>query len=102
MSLTAKRRPGGGVTVEGTTKWGVFEASWDRDGCLLDQFCDPRDPTSCTHRGDVVREKKCETCRNKRTTIKVFACAVHGECQIGKRLDGVTSCRDCKDFQAKD
>jgi hypothetical protein len=31
--------------------------------------------------------------------IKVFACSIHGECTIGKQLDGVKCCATCGDYE---
>ena len=47
----------------------------------------------CPHRGDVVRLVSCPGCRGN-VLIKLYACAVHGECTLGKAVDGVHVC-DC-------
>ena len=57
----------------------------------------PRGP--CAHLGAEVRQLVCETCTGK-TRIKVFACAIHGECTVGKQLEGLACCAGCKDYTA--
>jgi hypothetical protein len=56
----------------------------------------PRGP--CANLGDETRRVDCAGCGGKRTQIKVFACAIHGECTIGKRLDGIACCVGCGDY----
>ena len=55
----------------------------------------------CIHRGDKIRNQVCTSCPAK-PRIKVFACAVHGECTIGKRLDGLACCAGCLDRAARE
>lgn len=50
----------------------------------------------CTHIGDTLRTVDCPTCSG-RVKVKVFACSVHGECTLGKSVDGVACCLGCKD-----
>ncbi len=52
---------------------------------------------SCRHLGDSVREQKCSSCRGA-VRLKVFHCAIHAECTIGKQLEGVTCCIQCTDY----
>jgi hypothetical protein len=59
----------------------------------------------CVHLGEPTgRTVGCETCTGN-ISLKVLACAVHGECTVGKRVDGVACCSDrkagrCPDFAA--
>jgi hypothetical protein len=58
----------------------------------------PRDLSSaCRHRGEVSREQSCPSCRGL-VRLKVFACALHGECTIGRPLADVACCASCGDF----
>ena len=50
----------------------------------------------CEHRGDVLRSEPCKSCCGN-VQVKVYECAVHGECQMGSRLVGVRSCAGCLD-----
>ncbi len=50
---------------------------------------------ACIHRGPELRQEPCETCGGVR--IKIFACAVHGECQLGDKIVGVKCCGACED-----
>jgi hypothetical protein len=54
----------------------------------------------CQQRGLVeLRRELCVTCKNT-TLVKVFACAVHGECTLGQPLAGTACCRHCNDYAA--
>lgn len=63
----------------------------------------PKKPAKppCTHLGGEVRRLVCETCPSK-PQIKVYACAIHGECTIGRRYTGVKGCCNdlCQDYTA--
>lgn len=53
----------------------------------------------CVHLGDEVRRVECSTCSG-RIQLKVFTCAVHGECTNAKRGDGVAGCCvGCADYR---
>jgi len=53
------------------------------------------DYRQCLHRGEVVRSERCSTCRGN-VLVKVFACAIHGQCQLSGRVAGVKVCGpDC-------
>jgi hypothetical protein len=47
--------------------------------------------------GTEVRLQGCSSCGGS-WQIKVFACAIHGECTLGKRLDGLACCSECQDY----
>jgi hypothetical protein len=55
------------------------------------------DRTRCVHRGDARGERVCESCPG-RPRIKVFACAVHGECSIAQPV-GAAVCQVCDDYE---
>jgi hypothetical protein len=50
----------------------------------------------CAHRGEQVSTIGCEQC-GKNVQLKVFACAVHGECVVGQTREGVKGCAGCAD-----
>jgi hypothetical protein len=56
----------------------------------------------CEHRGDLLGYQECETCRGT-TKIKLFACALHGQCTLGRKLEGIACCApgQCGDYLAK-
>jgi hypothetical protein len=49
---------------------------------------------ACIHRGPERRQELCPTCVGN-TRIRVFDCAVHGECQLTDTIQGVKSCTEC-------
>lgn len=52
----------------------------------------------CQHLGKPTGAmQECDTCRGK-AKIKLFACAVHGQCSIGKALPGIATCASCQDY----
>lgn len=51
---------------------------------------------ACIHRGPELRQEPCETCGGG-VRIKVFACAIHGECQVDDRIRDLKSCSFCDD-----
>jgi|GEM_PF-3533384 len=53
-------------------------------------------PFACIYRGPEFRQAPCPTCPSG-TRIKVFACAVNGECQLDSKITGVKECGDCRD-----
>ena len=58
-------------------------------------------PGPCAHLGDSTRQQECDSCACK-TRIKVFACAVFGECTLGKNLDGLACCAGCGEYEPKE
>jgi hypothetical protein len=52
----------------------------------------------CKHRGAVVREERCRSCCGH-VQVKVYECAVHGECQLGRKLGGVRTCAGCENWR---
>ena len=62
------------------------------------------EPTSCVHRGELLRVEVCKPCQSGGRVPEVFSCAVHGECtlyRINKRKpDGSVwkSCLSCESF----
>lgn len=61
--------------------------------------CSATTTTGCVHIGPEVRQQVCNTCTGKQR-IKIFGCAVHHECTLGKQLDGITCCKGCGDYMA--
>lgn len=55
----------------------------------------PRAP-GCLHRGAASRDVTCPTCAGH-VQVKVFSCALHGECTLGKKDIGVRRCDGCAD-----
>jgi hypothetical protein len=51
----------------------------------------------CQYLGSLDSEKECDSCQGK-VRIKLFACAVHGQCSIGKALHGIATCSSCQDY----
>lgn len=74
-------------------KEAMYRENWKRK-------LQPAQPTCCTHLGQEVRREGCATCKGM-VEIKVYACAVHGEAQLRRKIKGVTSCVGCPDYKAK-
>lgn len=54
----------------------------------------------CVHRGaKAIRWEPCASCCGT-VRLAVLACAVHGECTVGKQIAGVKCCAKCKDIKA--
>ncbi len=53
---------------------------------------------ACIHRGPELRQEPCETCGGG-TRIKIFACAIHRECQLDDRVESIASCGTCAEFK---
>lgn len=51
---------------------------------------------ACRHRGPELRREECTSCGQKKTQVKVFACAEFGECTIGRRVGELPVCQACK------
>jgi hypothetical protein len=54
----------------------------------LDQFL------ACIHRGTELRQEACPICPAG-TRIKIFACSIHGECQLDDKIAGLKFCGTC-------
>jgi hypothetical protein len=52
----------------------------------------------CRHRGAELRQVECASCGGN-VRIKVFACALFGECTLGKPLPGVPTCEACSRYE---
>lgn len=58
----------------------------------------PRGP--CAYLGKPTGElQECQTCIG-RVSLKVFECAVHGTCTLGKPVEGRGCCRGCNEYEA--
>src|SRR5262245_14149932 len=53
----------------------------------------------CRHCGGEARRQLCPDCPGS-VQVKIFRCALHGECTHSKQLDGVACCARCPDFSA--
>jgi hypothetical protein len=62
----------------------------------------PKDHEHCQHRTDELRVETCASCSSKKWHIKVFKCAVHKECTIGKKLVKIKCCAHCSSFLEKE
>lgn len=51
----------------------------------------------CANLRDEMRQVECQSCAGK-VMLKVLGCAVHGECTIAKKIEGVATCLGCRDF----
>lgn len=51
---------------------------------------------TCIHRGPELWQAPCDTCGGG-VRIKVFACAIHGECQFEDKIVEIKCCGDCVD-----
>lgn len=58
-----------------------------------------RRESPCLHRGEVVGEVECSSCKG-RVRIKVFACAVHGDCTIRRVPGDRSDCDSCDEYSA--
>lgn len=56
-------------------------------------------PLPCVHLGPEVRRVACESCRGS-VQIKVFACAIHGECTARRYKSGgnMRACLTCAEY----
>lgn len=53
----------------------------------------------CIHRGEQIDEVPCETCSGN-VRLKVFQCAVKGQCTIGRQSPGMACCASCEQYQS--
>lgn len=82
-----------GVTAEQQRRWAAIrEARAEAKRQKSPGSAAHQPVVNCPHRGDMVRLQLCHGCQGA-VQIKVFACAEHGECTIGKQLPGVHVCR---------
>ena len=50
----------------------------------------------CPHLKDVARKQLCPSCRGH-VELKVYSCALHGECTLQKAIPGTRCCASCDD-----
>lgn len=64
-----------------------YRAHWD--GVKLD--------ISCLHRGEELRREECKKCGKKGMVVKirVYSCDIYKECQMGKDIPELKSCKGC-------
>ncbi len=57
---------------------------------------------ACLHLGGDPRVEECGSCTERaqrRTALKVYPCAIHGECTLATRMEGVKGCcNECDDY----
>jgi len=51
----------------------------------------------CQHRGKFIGSQECDSCQG-RVRIKTFACAVHADCTLAKKLPNLACCAGCQDY----
>ncbi len=59
----------------------------------------PQQAAPCRHRGKMVRSEVCPSCRLG-VRLKVFSCAVHGECTLQRSWGSIPICLTCPSFEA--
>lgn len=59
----------------------------------------PRGP--CKYLGVEIDRKQCEGCGGN-VLVKVFACAIHGEATLAKKMDDIDCCEGCREWEAND
>lgn len=77
-----------------------YNRLWGGDGQVAGAVRATARVVPCRHRGAEVRRQDCATCAGK-VLLKVFACAVHGECTIGRQHDATACCATCPDYQTE-
>lgn len=50
----------------------------------------------CQHRGEELRREQCPSCAGF-VQVKVFGCAIHGECTVSKQINSIRNCSYCPD-----
>lgn len=57
----------------------------------------------CIHRGAVIEAKRtCELCGARGELYDLYACAIHGQCSLGKRDAKLKACFGCEDASPAD
>jgi hypothetical protein len=59
----------------------------------------PRQP--CVSLGELLRTEACPACQGV-VRLKVFACALHQECTLARRLPDAACCQECLDYRPRD
>jgi hypothetical protein len=60
----------------------------------------PTYPWDCLIRQDKVRTAPCVVCTQrtgKPIQAIVYACPIHGECTLARKIEGVVTCKTCPD-----
>jgi hypothetical protein len=55
----------------------------------------------CRHRGEQSRMIECPGCRGA-VRLKVFACAIHGECVLAGNVDPYATCVTCLEYSREE
>mgnify|MGYP001616833252 CR=1 FL=1 len=58
----------------------------------------PRLRGPCAHLGAIVGTVECASCIG-RVVLKTFACIMHGECTVLRKVDNMACCGLCQDFK---
>lgn len=53
---------------------------------------------ACVQRGTELREQACRSCAG-RIRIKVFRCALYGQCTLARPLEQLACCARCSDYE---
>lgn len=69
-----------------TMRFAVAEKPIAKRNCIGEPRIHP-----CKHLGEFKRKQECLTCQGN-VQVKVFSCAIHGECTLGKVLPGIKCC----------
>ena len=58
-----------------------------------------RKDLACVHRGKGTRTVEAAACCGSKQTLYVWSCSLHGECTKGRAIEGVKSCKTCRDIK---
>ena len=84
----------------------ILTQDWECDGSTVTSYPSPileqrtiAATMKCVHRGDEQREEVCPTCRGS-VRVKIYGCAVLGECTIAKKIGNLAVCQGCASYSA--
>lgn len=74
--MSIRPTEGGGRVAYGDTPWGAYRVEWDRDGRLVSELVDIRDPEQSRGLGDTIEKglgkmgfKSCGGCKRRRDRL---------------------------------
>lgn len=76
----------------------VIDRRKDREYVQAREVQRDRQEKGCRHRGEALRQEWCPTCSG-RVRVKVFACAIHRECTVSRKLPAIEKCRTCHEWE---
>jgi len=76
-----------------------YRALYGSQGYVLPRWIPGGRDGDCIHRGRPAGTQDCPTC-NGNVRVKLYACGKHGQCTLGKPMDGVVCCARCDDYQS--